>query len=189
MSQSRIGKRPIPVPGSVKVDIEASSVGQVIKISGPKGTLVRTLRPEVSVVLQDGVLTVNPGADTKLARSLHGLSRTLVYNMVEGVTNGFKKTLEINGVGYRAAVAGSKLTLQMGYSHPVEIEAPAGVTFTVPPGPRPSVVVEGADKQAVGDAAAKVRAVRPPEPYKGKGIKYDYEVIRRKAGKSGGKKK
>jgi large subunit ribosomal protein L6 len=109
--------------------------------------------------------------------------------MVEGVTNGFSKTLEINGVGYRAAVAGSKLTLQMGYSHPVEIEAPTGITFVVPPGPKPSVVVSGADKQLVGDMAAKVRSVRPPEPYKGKGIKYSTETIRRKAGKSGGKKK
>jgi large subunit ribosomal protein L6 len=189
MSQSRIGKRPIPVPGTVNVEIDSNVAGQTVKVTGPKGTLVRTLRPEVAVTLESGVLLVSPRSDTKMARSLHGLSRTLVSNMVEGVTNGFKKTLEINGVGYRAAVAGSKLTLQMGYSHPVEIEAPAGVTFTVPPGPRPSVIVEGADKQAVGDAAAKVRSVRPPEPYKGKGIKYDYEVIRRKAGKSGGKKK
>lgn len=189
MSQSRIGKRPIPVPGTVKVEIDSSPAGQTVKVTGPKGSLVRTLRPEVSVALDNGTLLVSPKSDTKLARSLHGLSRTLVSNMVEGVTNGFKKVLEINGVGYRAAVAGTKLTLQMGYSHPVEIEAPAGVTFTVPPGPRPSVIVEGTDKQAVGDAAAKVRSVRPPEPYKGKGIKYDYEVIRRKAGKSGGKKK
>ncbi|MEB3197067.1 MAG: 50S ribosomal protein L6 [Candidatus Sericytochromatia bacterium] len=190
MSQSRIGKRPITVPASVKVEISAGrGTGQTVLVTGPKGSLSRTLRPEVSVSLEDGVLLVSPGGDTKTARSLHGLSRTLVFNMVEGVTNGFKKVLEINGVGYRAAVAGSKLTLQMGYSHPVEIEAPAGITFTVPPGPKPSVVVEGIDKQLVGDMAAKVRSVRPPEPYKGKGIKYDYEVIRRKAGKSGGKKK
>ena len=190
MSQSRIGKRPIVVPGTVKVEILGNAgASQTVKVSGPKGNLQRTLRPEVSVTLENGNLLVQPNGDTKLARSLHGLSRTLVSNMVDGVTNGFKKTLEINGVGYRAAVAGSKLTLQMGYSHPVEIEAPAGITFIVPPGPRPSVVVEGIDKQLVGDMAAKVRAVRPPEPYKGKGIKYDYEVIRRKAGKSGGKKK
>jgi large subunit ribosomal protein L6 len=185
MSQSRIGKRPITVPNGVKVDLN----GQTVTVTGPKGTLSRTLRPEVKVSQENGTVLVQPNSDTKLARSLHGLSRTLVSNMVEGVTNGFSKTLEINGVGYRAAVAGTKLTLQMGYSHPVEIEAPAGITFTVPPGPKPSVVVAGIDKQLVGDMAAKVRSVRPPEPYKGKGIKYAGEVIRRKAGKSGGKKK
>jgi large subunit ribosomal protein L6 len=185
MSQSRIGKRPITVPAGVKVEIN----GQTVSVTGPKGSLSRTLRPEVAVSLENGVLQVNPVANEKIHRSLHGLSRTLVSNMVDGVTTGFKKTLEINGVGYRAAVAGKTLTLTMGYSHPVTIDAPEGITFTVPPGPRPSVVVEGIDKQLVGDMAAKVRSVRPPEPYKGKGIKYDYEVIRRKAGKSGGKKK
>lgn len=185
MSQSRIGKRPITVPAGVKVDIK----DRTVTVTGPKGTLSRTLRPEVTVSLDNGTLLVQPVGDSKDARSLHGLSRTLVSNMVEGVTSGFSKTLEINGVGYRAAVAGSKLTLQMGYSHPVEIEAPAGITFVVPPGPKPSVVVSGADKQLVGDMAAKVRSVRPPEPYKGKGIKYATETIRRKAGKSGGKKK
>ena len=143
-------------------------------------------RPEVTVSEESGTLLVNPRGNEKTHRSLHGLSRTLVSNMVDGVTTGFKKNLEINGVGYRAAVAGKNLTLTMGYSHPVVIEAPEGITFTVPAGPRPSVVVEGIDKQLVGDMAAKVRSVRPPEPYKGKGIKYDYEVIRRKAGKSGG---
>lgn len=190
MSQSRIGKSPITVPGSVNVEIVGGvGDGQTITVTGPKGKLSRTLRPEVSVVQESGTLLVSPLSDSKMARSLHGLSRTLVSNMVVGVTDGFKKTLEINGVGYRAAVAGTKLTLQMGYSHPVEIDAPSGITFTVPPGPRPSVIVEGIDKQLVGDMAAKVRAVRKPEPYKGKGIKYDFEVIRRKAGKSGGKKK
>jgi large subunit ribosomal protein L6 len=183
MSQSRIGKRPITVPAGVKVDLN----GQTVTVTGPKGTLSRTLRPEVTVALDNGTLLVQPVGDTKTARSLHGLSRTLVSNMVEGVTTGFTKTLEINGVGYRAAVAGSKLTLQMGYSHPVEIEAPAGITFVVPPGPKPSVVVSGADKQLVGDMAAKVRSVRPPEPYKGKGIKYIEETILRKAGKTAGK--
>jgi len=185
MSQSRIGKRPINVPAGVKVDIK----DQTITVTGPKGTLSRTLRPEVSLSLDGSTLLVQPVGDSKMARSLHGLSRTLVSNMVEGVTTGFSKTLEINGVGYRAAVAGSTLTLQMGYSHPVAIEAPTGITFVVPPGPKPSVVVSGADKQLVGDMAAKVRSVRPPEPYKGKGIKYATETIRRKAGKSGGKKK
>jgi large subunit ribosomal protein L6 len=185
MSQSRIGKRPIALPSSVKVDIN----GQTVTVTGPKGSLTRTLRPEVSVSVENGNVLVQPVGESKTARALHGLSRTLVFNMVEGVTNGFTKTLEINGVGYRAAVAGTTLTLQMGYSHPVAIEAPAGITFTVPPGPRPSVIVTGIDKQLVGDMAAKVRSVRPPEPYKGKGIKYAGEVIRRKAGKSGGKKK
>ena len=185
MSQSRIGKRPITVPAGVQVEINGSTV----KVTGPKGTLTRTLRPEVSVALENGTLLVQPNGDEKIHRALHGLSRTLVDNMVNGVTNGFKKTLEINGVGYRAAVAGKTLTLTMGYSHPVTIDAPEGITFTVPAGPRPSVVVEGIDMQLVGDMAAKVRSVRPPEPYKGKGIKYADEVIRRKAGKSGGKKK
>jgi large subunit ribosomal protein L6 len=185
MSQSRIGKRPITVPAGVNVEINGSTVS----VKGPKGSLSRTLRPEVTVSLENGTVVVQPKGDEKIHRALHGLSRTLVSNMVEGVSTGFKKTLEINGVGYRAAVAGKTLTLTMGYSHPVTIDAPEGITFTVPAGPRPSVVVEGIDKQLVGDMAAKVRSVRPPEPYKGKGIKYDYEVIRRKAGKSGGKKK
>jgi large subunit ribosomal protein L6 len=191
MSQSRIGKRHITVPAGVKVEITDGTgvAGQTVKVTGPKGTLARTLRPEVTVSEENGSLLVNPRGDEKIHRALHGLSRTLVANMVDGVTTGFKKTLEINGVGYRAAVAGKNLTLTMGYSHPVVIEAPEGITFTVPAGPKPSVVVEGIDKQLVGDMAAKVRSVRPPEPYKGKGIKYDYEVIRRKAGKSGGKKK
>lgn len=185
MSQSRIGKRPIQIPAGVTVTLE----GSTLSVKGPKGNLTRTFRPEVSLTVDGAVLNVQPSNESREARALHGLSRTLAFNMVEGVTNGFKKVLEINGVGYRAAVAGTKLTLQMGYSHPVEMEAPAGITFTVPPGPRPSVIVEGIDKQLVGDYAAKVRAVRPPEPYKGKGIKYADEVIRRKAGKSGGKKK
>lgn len=185
MSQSRIGKRPIALPAGVTVTID----GTTVTVKGPKGTLARTLRPEVTVSQENGTVLVQPVDESKQARALHGLSRTLVANMVDGVTTGFKKTLEINGVGYRAAVAGSTLTLQMGYSHPVVIEAPAGITFTVPPGAKPSVIVEGIDKQLVGDMAAKVRSVRKPEPYKGKGIKYDYEVIRRKAGKSGGKKK
>ena len=192
MSQSRIGKRPINVPAGITIEISEARAGdgQTVTVTSPtKGTLSRTLRPEVRITQEGAVLFVSPVGDTKMARALHGLSRTLVSNMVDGVTTGFKRVLEINGVGYRAAVAGNKLTLQMGYSHPVEIEAPAGITFTVPPGPRPSVIVEGIDKQLGGDMAAKVRSVRPPEPYKGKGIKYDTEVIRRKAGKSGGKKK
>ena len=180
---SRIGKRPVTVPGNVKVNID----GQTVSVEGPKGKLIRTLRPEVKVVLEDGTLVVTRAGDDKEERSLHGLSRTLVANMVEGVTNGFTKSLELVGVGYRATLQGSKLVLTVGYSHPVEIDPPAGIEIAVEGANK--VHVKGADKQLVGDIAADIRSVRPPEPYKGKGIKYAGEVIRRKAGKSGGKKK
>lgn len=180
---SRIGKRPVTVPGNVKVNID----GQTVTVEGPKGTLSRTLRPEVSVVLEDGTLLVTRKGDDKDERSLHGLSRTLVANMVEGVTTGFTKSLELVGVGYRATLQGKKLVLTVGYSHPVEIDPPAGIEIAVEGANK--VHVKGADKQLVGDIAADIRSVRPPEPYKGKGIKYAGEVIRRKAGKSGGKKK
>lgn len=180
---SRIGKRPVVVPGNVKVNID----GQTVTVEGPKGKLSQTLRPEVSVVLEDGVLNVTRSGDDKDERSLHGLSRTLVANMVEGVSNGFTKSLELVGVGYRAALQGKKLVLTIGYSHPVEIDPPAGIEIAVEGTNK--VHVKGADKQLVGDIAADIRSVRPPEPYKGKGIKYQGEVVRRKAGKSGGKKK
>lgn len=180
---SRIGKRPVTVPGNVKVNID----GQTVTVEGPKGTLSRTLRPEVSVVLEDGTLLVTRKGDDKDERSLHGLSRTLVANMVEGVTTGFTKSLELVGVGYRATLQGKKLVLTVGYSHPVEIDPPAGIEIAVEGANK--VHVKGADKQLVGDIAADIRSVRPPEPYKGKGIKYAGEVICRKAGKSGGKKK
>lgn len=180
---SRIGKRPVTVPGNVKVNID----GQTVTVEGPKGKLVQTLRPEVSVVLEDGVLLVTRAGDDKDERSLHGLSRTLVANMVEGVTNGFTKSLELVGVGYRATLQGKKLVLTVGYSHPVEIDPPAGIEIAVEGTNK--VHVKGADKQLVGDIAADIRSVRKPEPYKGKGIKYQGEVVRRKAGKSGGKKK
>jgi len=180
---SRIGKRPVVVPGNVKVNID----GQTVTVEGPKGKLSQTLRPEVSVVLEDGTLLVTRSGDDKDERSLHGLSRTLVANMVEGVSNGFTKSLELVGVGYRAALQGKKLVLTIGYSHPVEIDPPAGIEIAVEGTNK--VHVKGADKQLVGDIAADIRSVRPPEPYKGKGIKYQGEVVRRKAGKSGGKKK
>lgn len=180
---SRIGKRPVTIPGNVKVNID----GQTVTVEGPKGKLSRTLRPEVKVTIEDGVLVVTRTGDDKEERSLHGLSRTLVANMVEGVTSGFTKTLELVGVGYRASLQGKKLVLSVGYSHPVEFEPPAGIEFVVEGANK--VHVKGADKQLVGDLAADIRSARPPEPYKGKGIKYAGEVIRRKAGKSGGKKK
>lgn len=180
---SRIGKRPVIVPGNVKVNID----GQTVTVEGPKGKLTQTLRPEVSVAMEDGQLILTRAGDNKDERSLHGLSRTLVANMVEGVTNGFTKTLELVGVGYRASLQGKKLVLTVGYSHPVEFEPPAGIEIAVEGANK--VHVKGADKQLVGDLAADIRKVRPPEPYKGKGIKYAGEVVRRKAGKSGGKKK
>ncbi|MNK55874.1 50S ribosomal protein L6 [compost metagenome] len=180
---SRIGKRPVVVPGNVKVNID----GQTVTVEGPKGKLSQTLRSEITVVLEDGVLNVTRSGDDKDERSLHGLSRTLVSNMVEGVSNGFTKSLELVGVGYRAALQGKKLVLTIGYSHPVEIDPPAGIEIAVEGTNK--VHVKGADKQLVGDIAADIRMVRPPEPYKGKGIKYQGEVVRRKAGKSGGKKK
>ncbi len=180
---SRIGKRPVTIPGNVKVNI----IGQTVTVEGPKGTLSRTLRPEVSVAIEDGTLFVTRAGDDKDERSLHGLSRTLVANMVEGVTNGFTKSLDLVGVGYRATLQGRKLVLTVGYSHPVEIDPPQGIEIAVEGTNK--VHVKGADKQLVGDIAADIRSVRPPEPYKGKGIKYAGEVVRRKAGKSGGKKK
>ena len=178
---SRIGKRPVVVPGNVKVNID----GQTVTVEGPKGKLVQTLRPEIKVVLEDGVLNVTRSGDDKDERSLHGLSRTLVSNMVEGVSNGFTKSLELVGVGYRAALQGKKLVLTIGYSHPVEIDPPAGIEIAVEGTNK--VHVKGADKQLVGDIAADIRMVRPPEPYKGKGIKYDYEQLRLKEGKTGAK--
>jgi large subunit ribosomal protein L6 len=181
---SRIGKRPIDVPSGVTATID----GATVTVKGPKGTLSRTLRPEVKVVLEDGKLLVNRLGNDKQNRGLHGLSRTLVSNMVEGVTNGFSKTLEIVGVGYKAQLQGKKLVLALGYSHPIEIEPPDGIEFVVEEKAN-RIHVKGIDKQAVGDMAADIRFKRPPEPYKGKGVKYQGEVIRRKVGKAGGKKK
>jgi large subunit ribosomal protein L6 len=178
---SRIGKAPIPVPGGVTVSLN----GLDVSVKGPKGQLSRTL-PEGVTVAQDGnTLVVSPSSDSRRSRERHGLCRTLVANMVEGVSQGFTRKLEIVGVGYRAAVQGKKLVVSAGYSHQVEMVPPDGVTFAVDG--NTTVLVSGPDKELVGNEAAKVRAIRPPEPYKGKGIKYEGERILRKAGKTGKK--
>lgn len=176
---SRIGKMPIAVPSGVDVTVE----GATIKVKGSKGELSRTLSDRVSIDLADGTLTVNRVDDSREARALHGLTRALVFNMVTGVAEGYTKSLEIQGVGYRAAMKGSDLELQVGFSHPVTIPAPEGITFEVPEPTR--ISVSGIDKELVGQVAADVRKVRPPEPYKGKGIRYVGEYVRRKAGKAG----
>jgi large subunit ribosomal protein L6 len=176
---SRIGRRPIPIPAGVQVAID----GRAVTVSGPKGSLSRELVPEVRLVQEDGSLRVERPADDKRSRALHGLSRTLVANMVTGVTTGYRKGLEITGVGYRAQKVGEKLQLNLGYSHPIEIEPPEGISFEVENPTRLAVV--GIDKELVGLVAARVRATRKPEPYKGKGVHYAGEVIRRKAGKAG----
>jgi large subunit ribosomal protein L6 len=178
---SRIGKAPISVPDKVTVSLN----GLAVTVKGPKGELSRTLPDGVSISQEGNTLQVNPVNDSRRSRERHGLSRTLVANMVEGVSQGFTRKLEIVGVGYRAAVQGKKLVVSAGYSHPVEMVPPEGVTFTVEN--NTSVFVTGADKELVGNEAAKVRAIRPPEPYKGKGIKYEGEKILRKAGKTGKK--
>ena len=179
---SRIGRAPITVPAGVEVKVDEHNH---ITVKGPKGTLERTLVPNIKVEVDAGVIHVTRPDDSKLNRSMHGLTRTLVANMVEGVTNGFSKTLEVNGVGYRAAKEGKKLVLNIGYSHQVDVEEIDGITIDVP-NPN-TVVINGIDKQRVGQFAADVRNKRPPEPYKGKGIKYADEVIRRKEGKTGAK--
>lgn len=176
---SRIGRKPVPVPPGVEVSID----GTRMRVKGPKGELSRDLHPEMSIKFADGVITVERPSDEQEHRALHGLTRTLVANMVDGVTKGFEKSLEINGVGYRASKQGTKLVLQVGYSHPVEIESPKGIEIDVPAPTK--ITVKGSDKEAVGALAAKIRGVREPEPYLGKGIKYVDERIRRKAGKAG----
>ena len=178
---SRIGKAPIPVPGGVTVTLN----GLDVKVKGPKGELNRTL-PDGVLVAQDGnTLVVSPANESRRSRERHGLCRTLVANMVEGVSNGYSKKLEIVGVGNRAQVKGKTLVVSAGYSHPVEVVPPEGITFAVEN--NTNVTVSGTDKELVGNEAAKIRAIRPPEPYKGKGIKYAGERILRKAGKSGKK--
>ncbi len=178
---SRIGKAPISVPDKVTVSLNGLSV----TVKGPKGELSRTLPDGVSISQEGNTVQVSPVNESRRSRERHGLSRTLVANMVEGVSQGFTRKLEIVGVGYRAAVQGKKLVVSAGYSHPVEMLPPEGVTFTVEN--NTNVFVSGADKELVGNEAAKVRAIRPPEPYKGKGIKYEGEKILRKAGKTGKK--
>jgi large subunit ribosomal protein L6 len=178
---SRIGKKPIAIPAGVEVNIDGSTV----RVKGPKGELSRTLHRDVIVRREDGEVFVERPSDAQQHRALHGLSRTLVANMVEGVTTGFKKTLEIVGVGYRAENKPFGLTLQLGYSHPIDYKAPEGIELRAV---TPTVVeVTGSSKEVVGQVAAEIRSLRPPEPYKGKGVKYQGEVIRRKAGKAGGK--
>ena len=176
---SRIGRLPIPIPAGVDVTVDGSR----ITVRGPKGELQRTIVPEINVVREDGTLRVERPRDDKRSRELHGLTRTLVANMVTGVTAGYRKPLEITGVGYRAQKVGEKLQLSLGYSHPVEIEPPAGISFEVENPTKLAVV--GIDKELVGLMAARVRATRKPEPYKGKGVRYAGEQIRRKAGKAG----
>ena len=180
---SRIGKMPITVPAGVEVTVAA---GNVVTVKGPKGSLTQALRPEMIIKQEGNVVTVERPSDDKLHRSLHGLTRTLLHNMVVGVSEGHKKELEINGVGYRAAKEGKNLVLTIGYSHLVTVPEIDGISIDVPAPNR--VVISGCDKQAVGQFAAEVREKRPPEPYKGKGIKYLDEVIRRKVGKTGAKK-
>ncbi|MGZ6307224.1 MAG: 50S ribosomal protein L6 [Ktedonobacterales bacterium] len=184
---SRIGKVPIPVPAGVKVEIAENNE---ITVTGPKGTLRHTLPPTLIVTQENGALIVARPDDSKTNKALHGLSRTLVANMVQGVKDGFTKSLEMQGVGYRVAKVGNNLVFQVGYSHPVEVDPPAGISFSVE-GPT-KVNVIGIDKQLVGQVAANIRSIRKPEPYKGKGIRYSGEVVRMKAGKAGkvgGKKK
>lgn len=178
---SRVGERPIPVPPGVEIELNGSSVS----VKGPKGQLSRTIDRRLGISHQDGVLQLTRSLDTPEVRAMHGLHRALVANMVTGVSTGFERRLELQGVGYRAAVSGQNLTLTVGYSHPVEIVPPAGIQFEVP---QPVVVVvRGANRETVGEVAAKIRSVRPPEPYQGKGIRYQGERVKRKVGKAGKK--
>ena len=176
---SRVGKVPITIPSGVDVKVD----GQHITVKGPKGTLERELTPVLSVVTEEGQLKVERPNEEKRSRELHGLTRTLINNMVLGVTEGYTRVLEIQGVGYRAQLVGKKLQLNLGYSHPIEIDPPAGIAFEVETPTK--VAVTGIDKELVGRIAAQVRSARKPEPYKGKGVRYEGEVVRRKAGKAG----
>lgn len=180
---SRIGRMPIEVPNGVDVKIAA---GNVVTVKGPKGTLTKELHPDMIIKQEGAEINVMRPSEIKMHKSLHGLTRSLLNNMVVGVTQGYEKTLEVNGVGYRAQLQGKNLLMNLGYSHPVEMAPAEGVTIEVP-NPN-TIVIKGADKQVVGEFAAKVREKRPPEPYKGKGIKYADEHIRRKEGKTGAKK-
>lgn len=177
---SRIGKLPIKVPAGVTVTVSPEND---VTVKGPKGQLSQSIHADMKIEQKDGEITVTRPSDNKLHRSLHGLSRTLINNMIIGVTEGYQKNLELVGTGYRAAMAGQKLTLTVGYSHPVEFEPPKDITFETPAPNR--IVVKGIDKQVVGMLAANIREVRPPEPYLGKGIRYENEYVRRKAGKAG----
>jgi large subunit ribosomal protein L6 len=180
---SRIGRAPITVPAGVEITLGDNNV---VTVKGPKGTLTKQFNANMVIAMDNGVLTVSRPNDAKENRALHGLTRTLISNMVVGVTEGFKKELDVNGVGYRVAKEGNKLVMNLGYSHQVIMEEIPGITIEVP-GPN-KIIINGCDKQVVGQFAAEVREKRPPEPYKGKGIKYVDEVIRRKVGKTGAKK-
>jgi large subunit ribosomal protein L6 len=177
---SRVGRAPIPIPGGVQVDVD----GNDVVVKGPKGTLKRSFRPEMRLVKEGGTLKIERPSDEPQVRALHGLTRALLNNMVLGVSQGFERTLQVEGVGYRAEMSGKDLVLNVGYSHPVKIPPPEGITFQVEERTR-IIRVAGADKEQVGQVAADIRKVRPPEPYKGKGIRYSGEYVRRKAGKAG----
>lgn len=178
---SRIGKKPIPLPNGVDVNVSGSTV----KVKGPKGELTHAVYEGMKVRVENGEIVIERPTDDKQDRALHGLTRALIANMVQGVTEGFKKTLEIVGVGYKAEKKGKNLIVSVGYSHPVEYPEPAGITLSTPA--PTTIVIEGIDKQKVGQVAAELREFRPPEPYKGKGIRYQGEQVRRKAGKTAGK--
>jgi large subunit ribosomal protein L6 len=177
---SRIGKKPITLPDKVQVDVQ----GNHVTVKGPKGELNRSFHPDMTIELEQGVLQVQRPTDHRTHRALHGLTRSLLANMVTGVSEGYAKVLEIVGTGYRAEKQGEDLILHLGYSHPVEFNAPEGISFEVPRGGR-VVTVQGIDKELVGEIAARIRRQRPPEPYKGKGVRYQGEYVRRKAGKAG----
>ncbi|MFI4934831.1 MAG: 50S ribosomal protein L6 [Caulobacterales bacterium] len=174
---SRIGKQAVTIPSGVTVTLD----GQTVAVKGPKGELSWTVVEEIAVAQENGAISFTPRGDSQRARAMWGLSRTLVANMVEGVTQGYEKTLELVGVGYRAAMKGRGLVMQLGFSHEVDIPAPEGITFTVPK--QTEIRISGVDKQLVGEIAARIRKVRPPEPYKGKGVRYSGEKVRRKEGK------
>jgi large subunit ribosomal protein L6 len=175
---SRIGKQPIEIPGGVSVEV----AGGVVTVKGPNGSLTQRIDPDMRVTVDDGSVRVERPSDERQHRALHGLTRSLIANMVEGVTKGYEKRLEIQGVGYRAALKGKDLELQLGFSHPVDFPAPEGIEFEVPAPTR--ISVRGIDKQLVGETAARIRRLRKPEPYKGKGIRYEGEYVRKKAGKA-----
>lgn len=177
---SRVGKKPILLPDKVKVDVRGSEV----TVAGPKGELCRSFHPDMEIALEDGTLVVRRPTDHRDHRAMHGLTRALLNNMVTGVSEGYSKVLEIVGTGYRAEMQGEKLVLYLGYSHPIEVQPPEGISFEVPRGGR-SVTIQGIDKELVGETAARIRRRRPPEPYKGKGVRYAGEYVRRKAGKAG----
>lgn len=177
---SRIGLKPIAIPDRVQVDVR----GSLVTVKGPKGELSRSFHPDMTIALEEGVLQVKRPTDHRTHKALHGLTRALLANMVVGVSEGYTKTLEIVGTGYRAEMQGEKLVLYLGYSHPIEFEGSGDISFEVPRGGR-SVIVQGIDKELVGEIAARIRRQRPPEPYKGKGVRYEGEHVRRKAGKAG----